>query len=242
MLRLTQPETLHHLRTVLRAQAGMAVRVFNASSGEYAGVLQALDKKQAEVLLQQQTRAPQATPALTLYFAPLKRTETEWLIEKATELGATHVQPVITARTQGANVRAFNLARLQALALAATEQSERLHVPKLSAPITLAALVAQANNAPIFWAAEDQRAETPHLMQVPWPANQASNKTPNAVGVLIGPEGGFAPEEVQWLTQQAHIMPVSLGAAVLRAETAGMLAVGLLAARLAQAVRDTPHD
>ncbi|HEY8189518.1 MAG TPA: RsmE family RNA methyltransferase, partial [Micavibrio sp.] len=128
----------HYFRTVLRRQDGDNIRLFNGRDGEFLCVLRDLGKKSgivsAERLLKQQT---QDTPDVHLFFAPIKKARMDWLIEKAVELGVTHLHPVITQNTE---VREVNDKRLRQQIIEAAEQCERLTVPSLHAPIKFDAL------------------------------------------------------------------------------------------------------
>jgi 16S rRNA (uracil1498-N3)-methyltransferase len=165
-----------------------------------------------------QTRPPVPPgPDIWLCFALLKRQKTDLVVEKATELGVTHIQPVITARTQADHV---NLDRLRAIAIEAAEQCESLTLPSIFAPIQLAKLVATLpGETKIFLA--DERRIAPNLRRPPGEAPLA---------LIIGPEGGFTGEELAAIGGQQNVNRVSLGARILRAETAAIAGLALLLA------------
>jgi 16S rRNA (uracil1498-N3)-methyltransferase len=165
------------------------------------------------VLLGQQTRVPTETLPITLYFAPIKRQRLEMLLEKATELGVTHLQPIKTQHS----MELGNIERLQAIVLEAAEQCERLTVPKIYPLIDLKTLVAKWDAQRIlYWCLE--RAGSPLLETL-----DASKP----IAFLTGPEGGFSQEEIAWLKEQTFVKPVSLGNTILRAETAAIVALGV---------------
>lgn len=222
----------HYLRTVLRLGEGERVRVFNGRDGEWDAVILTQGKRGASLQLAQQRRTQTPGPDIHLIFAPLKKTRTDFLVEKATELGVRALRPVFTVRTDAARV---NVARLTALAREAAEQTERLDIPSLAEPVKLTALLdAWARNDPgrrlIFadegaprdtgWAAPTGGA--PALVSV-------LQNGPRSVGdaVLIGPEGGFTTEERSRLRAARFAQPVHLGPRILRAETAATAALAV---------------
>ena len=150
-------------------------------------------------------RVQAAEPELTLAFAVLKRDSTELIVQKATELGATRLQPVVTERSQRHQV---NAARMAAIAVEAAEQSERLAVPLLAPPCALAELLSRWPAArPLAVAVE----------------RSGTSMTPvRADALLIGPEGGFSPRELDAIRRHPFVLPVSLGPTILRAETAAI--------------------
>ena len=209
------PAQAHYLGTVMRQAAGAPLRLFNGSDGEWAARLAAIRKDRATFAVKRQTRPQAPEPDLWLVFAPLKRDATDLVVEKATELGASAILPVFTERT---NTARLNLDRLRAIATEAAEQCERLTLPRMADPQRLADLLAAwPAGRPLHAALE--RAEAP-------PARGIDS----AAALLIGPEGGFSPAEVQMLRRQSFIRPVSLGPRILRAETAAIAGLALLLA------------
>lgn len=211
----TTPAQAHYLRTVMRRGPGATLLLFNGRDGEWEARILALSRDAARLEVGRQQRAQADEPDLWLAFAPLKRDATDLVTQKATELGAAALLPVLTRRTSAARV---NLDRLAAIATEAAEQCERLTVPRIAAPQTLPALLsAWPAGRPLFAAIE--RATAPPL--APWRA---------PCGLLIGPEGGFAPEELDELDRHALVKPASLGPRILRAETAAIVGLALLQA------------
>lgn len=205
----------HYLGTVMRRAAGEALLLFNGRDGEWSARVSMLARKQAQFVVEAQTR-PQAPDAdLWLVFALLKRDTTDLLVQKATELGVSVLLPVLTERTNASRV---NEDRLHAIAVEAAEQSERLTVPRLHPPRLLAEVLAAWPGArPLFAALE--RDDAP-------PVHPASG----GAGLLIGPEGGFGPRDKAVLARHEFIHPVSLGPRILRAETAAIAGLALLQA------------
>lgn len=204
----------------MRRQQGDALRLFNGRDGEWLTTLTAVDKKRAEATPSQCLRPqPPRSREIHLLFAPIKKARMDFLIEKAAELGATHLHPVITSHTE---VRQLNEERLRAQLAEAAEQCERLDVPALAPAQKLAALPANWDAAiPVYACIE--RDETLPLLQ--------SRSLPDKAAFLIGPEGGFAPDEIEMLAKMPFIRPVSLGPVIYRAETTALIcliAAGLL--------------
>jgi len=214
----------HYLRSVLRRNPGDGVRLFNGRDGEFSATLETLDKKAALARLVTPLKAqPAATPALHLLFAPIKKTRLEWLLEKAVELGATHLHPVITQNTE---LRTLNHGRVEMQLIEAAEQCERLTIPHLSPILPLKTVISSWNSTKnVIFCAE--RADS-----VPF-IGKIIDKNDD-IAVLIGPEGGFSAEENEYLTGQPVIQPASLGAQILRSETAVCMALATVAAARAK--------
>lgn len=220
------PDRSHYLSAVLRAQPGMEVRLFNAGQGEWRAAVAATGRKLVTLEIVGPVRPPRPEPERCLIFAPIKRANLEWLVEKATELGVTRLLPVLTERTQ---VRSLNQARLHAIAIEAAEQCERLGVPVIAAPQDLPGLLAgwatQYPAATIHAALErSEHGEAQPLTGLA--ASKGGVET-----LLVGPEGGFSEAERALLQRQAFVTPVTLGPLILRAETAALAALSILALR-----------
>jgi 16S rRNA (uracil1498-N3)-methyltransferase len=205
----------HYLGTVMRRGVGEVVRLFNGRDGEWTARIASLGRNAASFQVEACLRAQQSEPGsdIWLAFALLKRDATDLVVEKATELGVGTIWPVVTARTNASRV---NLERLQAIAIEAAEQSERLTVPTLHAPRSLAALLDDWPAARRLIVAAE-RSDAPPL---------ASTDAPS--GLLIGPEGGFTPAELDVLRAHPLVTLASLGPRILRAETAAIAGLARL--------------
>ena len=210
-LALPEPQA-HYLARVMRLQSGDTARLFNGRDGEWSAELEVAGKRVSAKLASQTRNQPVApVTAPKLLFAPLKKTRTDFAVEKATEIGASILQPVSTAYTQTHRIR---IDRLAATALEAAEQTERMDLLEVKEICPLAkALELWDVSQPLLFCDEAGDAA---------PIKNALEKLKpvNGGGILIGPEGGFSPEERQMLRKQAFIVPVTLGPRILRAETA----------------------
>ena len=224
-------EQAHYLGSVLRRGAGDVVRVFNARDGEWAAEIDAISRKGGTLRLREQTHEPRAEPGPRLAFAPIKRGPTDFLIQKATELGVARFAPVVTARTIASRV---NDERLCAIAVEAAEQCERLTVPTFEDAQKLGLFLDRfPDDARLIFA--DEAGDDPGGV---WGgaagrARPIADALRAAVGeatdwtILIGPEGGFTPEERARLRSLDFVTPVSLGPRILRAETAALTALSV---------------
>ena len=219
----------HYLVNVMRRKPGDGVRLFNGRDGEWRAEVASADRKRASLQIVQQRRSQSATPDMALYFAPVKKARTDFIVEKACELGCAALRPVFTRRTNAERLRPD---RLEAHMVEAAEQCGFLSVPELL-PAERLDRVLDA------WPAErrlmfcDERRDAPPAAQAL--AGEAASAPAGGAGpwaVLIGPEGGFDPEESARLRGMAQVRPVSLGPRILRADTAAAAALTLWQATL----------
>lgn len=224
-------EQSNYLLRVLRLQVGAPVRVFNGRDGEWEACIDAVQGKRGSLQSVKQVRPQPPAPASApvLLFAPVKKAETDFIVEKATELGVAKIWPVLTDRTQTRTVR---LDRFHKIALEAAEQTERLDLPEVEDLQPLAAaLDALSEGTRIVFC--DERGDD---SEAPWGGNtgragpiaEVLQGLPDVpVAILIGPEGGFTPDERAWLRGRADTVAVSLGPRILRAETAAVAALSV---------------
>ena len=213
------PEQAHFLRSVLRLAPGALVALFNGRDGEWTARLEGLGKGWASLSVEGQSRDQEEEPDLWLAFAPIKRARIDFLAEKASELGVRRLLPVLTQRTA---VERVNVERLAANAREAAEQCERLTVPEVAVPTKLDALLTGwplerrllvcAEAGPSRPIAATLRALTEEERAAPW-------------AVIIGPEGGFTPDELERLASHPGALPVGLGPRLLRSDTAALAAL-----------------
>jgi 16S rRNA (uracil1498-N3)-methyltransferase len=213
----TTSSQAHYLLHVMRARAGERLSLFNGRDGEWLARIVEVTKRKCVFACERQTRTQEGAPDLWLCFAPIKKTPADYVAQKATELGARVLQPVMTRRTIVSRV---NLERLRANALEAAEQADRLDVPEVREPVSLDRLLARwpAGRRLLFC---DEAGEAPPI------AEALRAPVPGAWGVLTGPEGGFDPAEREIVRTHGFVIPVSLGPRVLRADTAALVALAV---------------
>lgn len=205
----------HYLTSVLRLKEGDAVALFNREDGEWRAELVAIRKKEVVLRATGLLRSkPTAKFQLTVCFAPIKGGRLETIIEKATELGASVLQPVITQRTI---VDKVNLERAESIAREAAEQCERLDWPEIREPVKLLKLLGDwPHDLPLIYG--DESGKSPSIQDIT--THHSPLTTHPSWGILAGPEGGFTPEEFQMLSKHRAARGVSLGPRILRADTA----------------------
>jgi 16S rRNA (uracil1498-N3)-methyltransferase len=203
----------NYLANVLRLGAGARVKLFDDRTGEWlAGIVDA-GRKRVSLTVLERLREREQVPDVWLLFAPIKRGRTDWLVEKATELGAARLVPVLTQRTI---VDRLNLERLRAHSVEAAEQCERTALPELAEPARLTALLRDWPAGRTLYFADEAGGEP-----------LAAAARPGPAALLIGPEGGFTDEERSAISALAGAKPVSLGPRILRADTAAIAALAL---------------
>jgi 16S rRNA (uracil1498-N3)-methyltransferase len=216
-------ETAHQIRNVLRLRVGSAVVVLDNSGAEYEGVLRQVDKQQVVGKLVAKRPSPnEPTVHLTLYQSLMKRDKFEWVLQKGTEIGVSQFVPVVTRRSlvQDVDLKANKQARWYKIITEAAEQSRRGRIPTLQPPQTLALALADHPAQPGLIAWEE-------AAELTLRGALAGMARPSAISLFIGPEGGFAAEEVE-VAQAAGIHPITLGKRILRAETAALVAAALV--------------
>ncbi len=225
----------NYLRNVLRLKDGDPILVFNGHDGEWQGTLAASGKRALAVELQEQTRPQPPAADLHYLFAPIKHARLDYMVQKAVELGASRLQPVLTRHTQTSRV---NLDRMRANAIEAAEQCGILAVPEIAKPVELKAMLAHAlaERLIIFCDEEAEIADpVAALAQVrnqPTALVPIDAAKPMALAVLIGPEGGFSEDERAALLKLPNVLRLALGPRVLRADTAAVAALTLVQAVL----------
>jgi 16S rRNA (uracil1498-N3)-methyltransferase len=198
----------NYLGNVLRLKADAELLLFDGSSGEWLARIAEAGRKRMALTVERRTREPETIPDVWLAFAPVKRTQTDWLVEKATELGAARLIPVMTQRTVAERVR---LDRLQAIAIEAAEQCGRTLLPDISEPLPLAHLLQHRDAARTLYFADERGGEPVAAAFAPGPAV-----------ILTGPEGGFTDAERAAVRSAPNSIAISLGPRILRAETAAL--------------------
>ncbi len=215
-------EQANYLLNVLRLRAGADILVFNGRDGEWRARLAEVGKRRCTLECVAPTRPQQDGPDVHYLFAPLKHARLDYMVQKATEMGVAHLQPVLTRRTIAARV---NLERMRANAIEAAEQCGVLRVPSVGEPVKLDALLAA-------WDPKRQLIFCDEAANVANPLAALAAVEAKPLAVLIGPEGGFDVSERALLRQQPYALAISLGPRVMRADTAAVAALALVNAAL----------
>ncbi len=199
----------HYLRNVMHRKPGDRIRLFNGRDGEWEGAIETLAPSRAGIRLGARLAAQPPPPDLRLLFAPLKSERTRFVVEKATELGVGAIHPVLTRYGQ---TRRVNVERVRAHAIEAAEQCGRLEVPSIAPPCSLADALAgwPPDRRLLVCDPEAERSV----------AESLADNAGASWAILIGPEGGFAPDERRLLADHPAAVHARLGPRILRAETA----------------------
>ncbi len=223
-----QPVTLsqmaaHYLFVVMRLGIGAQVALFDGKSGEWSAEITEAGKKRGTARCLAQTAPQRDPPDLWLLFAPIKKARTDFIVEKATELGAARICPVQSDFTNAERIRRD---RLQAHAIEAAEQCGGTFVPPVDELRPLFARLADWPSGRLLYWADEALAGSGAALAPP-PGAPA----PGPAAILIGPEGGFSPKERARLAGLPFVRPMALGPRVLRADTAAVAAITLWQAR-----------
>ncbi len=213
----------NYLGNVLRLAGGDRILVFNGRDGEWQATIAGRKRPETLTLLAR-TRPQDQLPDLSYVFAPLKHARLDYMVQKAVEMGASRLQPVLTRFTQVARV---NSERMRANVIEAAEQCGILSLAEVADPVPLERYLAgrRAGRLLVFC---DEAAEAAN----PLAALQGGATAAGGIDILIGPEGGFAEDERALLLRQPKIIRLSLGPRILRADTAGVAALALVQAAL----------
>jgi len=217
---LLSVEQAHYLSHVIRLPVGGKILLFNGRDGEWLAARADAAKREVRVAAERQTRPQPPAPNLDYAFAPLKHARLDYMIQKAVEMGAGRLQPVITRHTQATRV---NTERMRANAVEAAEQCGILSLPEIAEPLTLDKwLAALPPDRLLVFCDEDADLQDPIAALKSAPSGPAT--------VLIGPEGGFSADERTQLRAQPRVVVLSLGPRILRADTAAVAALALVQA------------
>jgi 16S rRNA (uracil1498-N3)-methyltransferase len=203
----------NYLGNVMRLGVGAELLVFDGRSGEWLARISAAAKKRMTLTVERRTREAEDIPDVWLAFAPVKRAQTDWLVEKARELGVARLLRVVTQRTIAERVK---LERLQSIAIEAAEQCGRTRLPAIDEPIALSKLLAARDERRRLYFADEAGGEPAGKSFAPGPAV-----------ILIGPEGGFTDDERAQIRGAPNSVAISLGPRILRAETAALAALAV---------------
>jgi len=229
----------HYLRNVMRRQAGDPVYLFNGRDGEFTAEIAEIGKRNAVFRIIALRRPQLDVPDIWLCFAPLKKDATDFLIEKATELGVAAFQPVFTRHT---TTTRLNLERLAANAVEAAERTERLTLPEIRAPRGLADLMRDwpLQRRLILCAEAGPAAPIAEALSALKSSVTISNNPYGEWAILCGPEGGFARSELDQISNLPFVTPVGLGPRILRADTAALTALAVFQSILGDGAQRPP--
>ena len=208
----------HYISNVLRIRKKQKISIFNGVQGEWAGLIQDLNKKKALILIEKQIKKQEKEKLINIIYVPIKGQRNYYLIEKITELGVSNIFPIISERSV---IKKFNYKKANACSIAASQQSGRLSVPKIHEFKSLKNLFSlwDKNNEVIFCDETEKKDFFNNLFKL------GSKKKINTI--LIGPEGGFSPSEKNFLKNLNYVYCLSLGKRILRADTAAISALTL---------------
>jgi 16S rRNA (uracil1498-N3)-methyltransferase len=209
------PEPSHYLFSVMRLAPGDRVAVFNGRDGEWEAEVARADRRKGSLRALAQTRPQALPPDLWLLFAPIKKARTDFIVEKAAEMGVRAILPVQTDHTNSERVKAE---RLQAHAVEAAEQCGGTFVPEVHELRRLSQVLADWDEGRRLWFCDETLATGEAALP---------ERTGAPGAVLIGPEGGFSEAERAWLRAKPFAVPVRLGPRILRADTAAVAALAL---------------
>lgn len=211
---VTTPDLLHQWRNVFRMKAGEQVILFNAAGTEFTCTILEIERKSALCAIDREERGKHALRPLTLCAALIKKDNFELILQKAVELGATHIIPIISERSEK---KGLNLERAERIAIEATEQSGRVDVPLVDAPISFEAALAKLGSTKKILGFESTGSTF-----------DAQAFARGDLALFIGPEGGWTEHEIDALQTAGRVM--QLPTFILRAETAAIATLALATA------------
>lgn len=210
-------QQLHYLKNVLRIRPSQSVSLFNGVQGEWKGIVTDVGTKKIVILCEEQTRKQNQPPDFWYLFAPLKKSRLDFAVEKVTELGVSRIFPVVTEYTQNTRI---STKRLQAISMEATEQCGGLKVPKVEPLQSLPEILSEWPKDRVMIYCDEQ---APFKKELPKGISKSKE-----LAILIGPEGGFSPQERDQLESLSESCSFSLGKRILRAETAAVTAFSII--------------
>jgi len=216
----------HYLINVMRCKPGDTLLIFNNYEEWLAEIIHIQHRIYAlQCLSLERTGDDDLSYGITLIFSPIKKERTDYIVEKATEMGVTSIIPVITEFTSRKN---FNRQRLQMHAIEASEQCRRLMVPTLHEATPIKHLIQGWHTSdPIIFCDEKRSYASSTMNDINKVIKDESQRNSSTTGILIGPEGGFSKEEREFLYRQEYIHPISLGRNILRSDTAVISAIAI---------------
>ncbi len=210
---------VHYLINVMRKKIDDSILIFNSVNGEFLAKISEIYKNTIIIDIIKKIRDVKIENDIWLLFAPVKKSPTEYIVQKATELGVSKIIPVITERTITKNL---NLKRMQDIAIESSEQCERITIPEVCAVKKLRDLIPNWDNDRIIFFC-DETIRNDDVVKIDF--QNLSTKSFGAI--LVGPEGGFSTNETNYLREKKFIRPIDLGPRILRSDTAAIAALCL---------------
>jgi 16S rRNA (uracil1498-N3)-methyltransferase len=209
---IVETKQSHYLLNVMRKKVNDIIFVFNELQGEFEAEIITINKKKITIEILDKLRPPEKVNDIWVIFAPVKKNATDLIIQKSTELGVSKIIPILTERTIA---RRVNLKRMEEIAIEASEQSERVTIPEISPIHTLQEIISSwSSKRKIFYGDETIRNNLNEI------GNQNKLVRGSSGAILIGPEGGFSLEEINFLKTKKFVIPINFGPRVLRSDTA----------------------
>jgi len=224
-------EQANYLLNVLRLGENDGILVFNGADGEWLARIAPTGRKSARLVVERNVRAQDRPGNVHYLFAPLKHARLDYMIQKAVEMGAARLQPVLTRRTQAQRV---NLERMRSNAIEAAEQCGIMTIPQIDDTITLERLLRDwpADRRLVFCDEDTAVAEPFAALTQAFASRPAAEDSWPTVAVIVGPEGGFDDAERKALAELPGSVSISLGPRVLRADTAAVAALAIVQAAI----------
>jgi len=216
----------HYLVNVMRLRSGAHILLFNGRDGEWLVEIIKTGKGKAGAVVRENTTRQILEPDLWYLFAPVKKARLDYMVQKATELGVSLLRPVLTART---NLDRLKMDKIRAYAIEAAEQCERFTVPTVEPMITLERLLAEWPDDRLILFCDEEGDGDQNTFSIGRAIDEVNawQGRPKKWAILIGPEGGFSPNERALIRRQENVVPVTLGPRILRADTAAIAAIAL---------------
>ena len=210
---------VHYLINVMRKKIDDSILVFNSVNGEFLAKISEIYKNTIIIDIIKKIRDVKIENDIWLLFAPVKKSPTEYIVQKATELGVSKIIPIITERTITKNL---NLNRMQDIAIESSEQCDRITIPEICAVKKLKDLIINWDNDRIIFFC-DETIRNNDVVKIDF-----QNLSPKSFcAILVGPEGGFSANETNYLREKKFIRPIDLGPRILRSDTAVIAALSL---------------
>ena len=216
----------HYISNVMRRKISDNVLIFNGSDGEFLANITIIHKNGVELKVIKQTREQTYSPEIKLLYAPVKNAKNEFIVQKATEMGVSEIQPINTDRTIRDKA---NTEKLELVAIEAAEQCKRLDVPQINNIKEFEHAIDDLQDYIIIVCDETGKGRAAAEVLAEIKNSNIEDEEENfKYAIVIGPEGGFSPKELEYLRSLENVFAIGLGPRILRAETAIITALALV--------------